>query len=263
MIDERYMQSGLMEVLDRPITGIELPPRVVLVRLGVTFALTFLLSQVYRFMNRQKADRHVMMHSMIYIGTVLSGAMMIIGTNLATAFGLLGAVSIIRFRTVVDNSVDMSFLFLAIVIGISAGLGLFVHAIVISIFVGTAMVVLHLAHERKRQPGSESFRLTFSVRRKAMKSKELQSLLTAVSAGAVLTSVKTKNKSIILDYEIPQIEIAKPEVVRNLELLSRLDDSVRIKISKAASHETGKAPGNLGVLMSMNEDMRQLPDDGD
>ena len=55
----------------------------------------------------------------------VSGAMMmiIIGNNLARAFGIAGAASIIRFRTPVEDARDITILFLLMGLGMAAGLG--------------------------------------------------------------------------------------------------------------------------------------------
>jgi anti-anti-sigma factor len=55
----------------------------------------------------------------------ISGAMMmiIIGNNLARAFGIAGAASIIRFRTPVEDARDITILFLLMGLGMAAGLG--------------------------------------------------------------------------------------------------------------------------------------------
>lgn len=61
--------------------------------------------------------------------------MMVIGNNLARAFGLVGALSIIRYRTVVKDIRDASFIFLALVTGFGCGVGAFQVAILTDIFV--------------------------------------------------------------------------------------------------------------------------------
>jgi hypothetical protein len=50
---------------------------------------------------------------------------MLIGDNLARSFGLVGAVSIIRFRVAVKPPMDMAFIFLIIVLGMACGLGFY------------------------------------------------------------------------------------------------------------------------------------------
>lgn len=139
-----------------------------LIRLSTTFLLVLALAVIYKRLNRGKEDCHIMMHSMIYIGVILSGAMMVIGTNLVVAFGLLGAVSIIRFRTVVDNPIDMSFLFLAIVVGISCGLGLFAHAFLLTFFVGVLIIILNRFRVGMTPPSHFTYRITISAKKESI-----------------------------------------------------------------------------------------------
>lgn len=72
----------------------------------------------------------------------VSGALMmiIIGNNLARAFGIAGAASIIRFRTPVDDPKDVTILFLLMGLGMSTGLGAFAVA-----GLGTAFLCITLA----------------------------------------------------------------------------------------------------------------------
>ncbi len=67
---------------------------------------------------------------------------MVIGNNLARAFGLVGAMSIIRFRTAVKETQDIMFIFFALSIGMAVGVGLHVIALFSSIFIGIITYVL-------------------------------------------------------------------------------------------------------------------------
>jgi hypothetical protein len=75
----------------------------------------------------------------------LAGAlmMMVIGNSLAHAFGIAGAASIIRFRTPVEDPRDVTVLFLAMALGMAAGLGAFAIAAVGTVFLCTLLVLLH------------------------------------------------------------------------------------------------------------------------
>jgi uncharacterized membrane protein YhiD involved in acid resistance len=67
---------------------------------------------------------------------------MTIGNNLARAFGLVGAMSIIRFRTAVKDTQDIIFIFFSLAIGMTAGVGLHALAIVGTLFIGLVSVLL-------------------------------------------------------------------------------------------------------------------------
>ena len=108
------------------------------------------LAQVYKIMNRSKRNNHIMMQSMVFISVILAGAMIVIGNNLAVAFGLVGAVSIIRFRISVGSFLDMSFIFLSIVIGMACGLGFYYIATIIAVFTGILMLAIHFSNFGKK-----------------------------------------------------------------------------------------------------------------
>jgi len=83
----------------------------------------------------------------------ISGAMMmiIIGNNLARAFGIAGAASIIRFRTPVEDARDITILFLLMGLGMAAGLGALAVAGVGTVFLCAMIPLLNLfSSERPR-----------------------------------------------------------------------------------------------------------------
>jgi uncharacterized membrane protein YhiD involved in acid resistance len=78
---------------------------------------------------------------------------LVIGNNIARAFGLVGAMSIIRFRTAVRDTMDMVFIFLSLAIGMACGVGLSLVAllgVIVSGFIITAMSFSHFGAHRRR-----------------------------------------------------------------------------------------------------------------
>jgi hypothetical protein len=61
------------------------------------------------------------LQSMILIAIVAATVMQAIGDSLARGLGMLGALSIIRFRTVIDNPRNMAFMFASLATGIACG----------------------------------------------------------------------------------------------------------------------------------------------
>lgn len=66
--------------------------------------------------------------TLVLITLILTMVMMIIGGNLALSLGMVGSLSIIRFRTAIKEPRDMAFLFWAIAIGLSCGAEMYVVA---------------------------------------------------------------------------------------------------------------------------------------
>jgi uncharacterized membrane protein YhiD involved in acid resistance len=79
--------------------------------------------------------------------TVISAlVILVIGNNLARAFGLVGAMSIIRFRTAVRDTMDMVFIFLSLAIGMACGVGLNVVALLGVAVAGIIIIALTYTH---------------------------------------------------------------------------------------------------------------------
>jgi hypothetical protein len=83
--------------------------------LGVAVTLT------YRFSVAGRVVAPTMHSSLVLLSMVAALVMMVIGNNLARAFSLVGALAIIRFRTRLRSPWDISFVFLALVVGIACG----------------------------------------------------------------------------------------------------------------------------------------------
>jgi len=80
--------------------------------------------------------------SLVLLTMVVSLVMLVIGNNIITAFGLIGALAIIRFRNVLKDTRDMVFVFLSLVIGMAIGSGKYLTASAGT--VATVMVMFYL-----------------------------------------------------------------------------------------------------------------------
>ncbi|MBD8489079.1 DUF4956 domain-containing protein [Echinicola sp. CAU 1574] len=80
-------------------------------------------------------------NAIIMLTMITTLVIMVIGNNLARAFGLVGAMSIIRFRTAVKDSQDIMFIFFALGIGLSAGVGLYAVTISSTLLIGLAIII--------------------------------------------------------------------------------------------------------------------------
>ncbi|NLP12741.1 DUF4956 domain-containing protein [bacterium] len=81
-------------------------------------------------------------NSLILLPMITSLVIMVIGNNLARAFGLVGALSIIRFRTALKEPLDIVYVFFAMAVGMAAGIGSYQVAFFGSMVIGSALAVL-------------------------------------------------------------------------------------------------------------------------
>ncbi|HPO16675.1 MAG TPA: DUF4956 domain-containing protein [Candidatus Hydrogenedentes bacterium] len=94
---------------------------------AIGLALAFLLGQLaawtYIYTHTGVSYSKAFVQSIIALTLIVTIAMMIIGNNIIVAFGLLGALSMIRFRNVLKDTRDTAFVFFAVVTGIACGTG--------------------------------------------------------------------------------------------------------------------------------------------
>ena len=82
-----------------------------------------LISLVYKLTHKGLSYSQSFMLTNIFVSVIVCMVIMIIGNNLARAFALVGALSIIRFRTVVKDTKDTSYIFWSLASGMATGTG--------------------------------------------------------------------------------------------------------------------------------------------
>ena len=101
--------------------------------------LSFIIAITYRGTHRGVSYSQNFTQNLVLIGCVVGIVMLVIGTNIARAFTLVGALSIIRFRTAIKDPKDVGFIFFVMVVGMACGTKFYPVAI-ITTFVGCGLV---------------------------------------------------------------------------------------------------------------------------
>ncbi|MDD8045468.1 MAG: DUF4956 domain-containing protein, partial [Verrucomicrobiota bacterium] len=120
----------------------------ILVRLSMATIMGLIIGSMYRwtFTGKPKSFRPSMVHTQVLL--CLGGALIwvIVGNNLARAFGLGGALSLIRFRTPVRDPKDTVVVFYSIIIGMACGLGNYATAVIGTGVLGLVLTFMRRAH---------------------------------------------------------------------------------------------------------------------
>ena len=90
--------------------------------------------------------------SLVMLSMVSAMVIMFMSNNVKLSLGMVGALSIVRFRTAIKDPIDTVFMFWAIAEGISLGAGYFIEGVVGAIFVGLLMVILTMVKGRSSAP---------------------------------------------------------------------------------------------------------------
>jgi len=101
----------------------------VIVNFGLPVVLMLPVAFIYTKTHRGVTYNQTFTHTIFVLAVTTSIIMMIIGSNIARAFSLVGALSIIRFRTAVKDSKDTGYIFAAIAIGMASGTGMYIVAV--------------------------------------------------------------------------------------------------------------------------------------
>ena len=89
--------------------------------LCLSFALSLVIGFVYRATHRGVSYSQSFVQTLVILGTTVGLIMLIIGSNIARAFALVGSLSIVRFRNAVKESRDVGFVFMTMAIGMACG----------------------------------------------------------------------------------------------------------------------------------------------
>lgn len=127
-------------------------------KLLLAFALGIVISVVYHWTHMGIAERSFT-DTLIILCMLISVVMVVIGDSVARAFSLVGALSIIRFRTVVQDPRDIAFVFFALATGMAVGASDPPIAILGTFLISGIIMLLHWWHGR--HPNRETFQLTF------------------------------------------------------------------------------------------------------
>ena len=119
-------------------------PIEILINLVLSFILGVLISLIYKKTHKGLSYSQSFMVTNIFVAVIVCMVIMIIGNSLARAFALVGALSIIRFRTVVKDTKDTAYIFLSLAVGMAAGTGSYFLAIAGSIIIsGIALMLFY------------------------------------------------------------------------------------------------------------------------
>ncbi len=108
--------------------------------------LGMILAGIYRATHKGLSYSQSFTQTIVFVSVVVALVMMVIGSSLTRAFALVGALSIIRFRTVVKDTKDTSFVFAALALGMAAGTSNYRLAGVGLVLVSALSWFMHLAN---------------------------------------------------------------------------------------------------------------------
>jgi uncharacterized membrane protein YhiD involved in acid resistance len=119
----------------QPLFVHSLSPLQALLQLTSALVCGIIIAFVYRKTYRGVNYATSQVIALLMLAMITALIIMVIGNNLARAFGLVGAMSIIRFRTAIKDTQDILFIFFALAAGLACGAGMYAIALTGTLFI--------------------------------------------------------------------------------------------------------------------------------
>ena len=196
-------------------------------RIAATLAVTALIALyifvIYRVVTRKTFYSKTFNISLVALAVVTSAIILAMQSNLVISLGMVGALSIIRFRTAIKDPMDLVFLFWSISIGIICGAGLYEIAVLTSLLVTVGIIGLDLIPTSKAP-------MMLVVNATELDAEE--AIVNAAKAAGKLCKVKSRN------YSAGHLDmIIEVRVANEAELVKTVSDIAAVTSVSLISHD--------------------------
>lgn len=192
----------------------------IIIALSFTFLIAIYIYQIYRICTRSSFYSKDFNKTLVLLALITAAIVLAMQSNLVISLGMVGALSIVRFRNAVKDPMDLVFLFWSISVGIICGAGLYLAAIVLSMFVTIALLILDFVPEKKgmmllviNSSQTDSMKEICEIIKKYTKNVKVKSRNITQHGLDVVIELKCKNEEAVVD------EIAKLEHIVSVSLL--------------------------------------------
>jgi uncharacterized membrane protein YhiD involved in acid resistance len=109
----------------------------------LSFVLSSCIGWVYRATHRNVSYSQSYVQTLVLLGMIISLIMLVVGSNIARAFALVGALSVVRFRNAIKETRDVGFIFLVMAIGMATGTRFYLLAIAATVAICLVIVIMY------------------------------------------------------------------------------------------------------------------------
>ena len=223
---------GITDVIKKSVlqgfTGGDMSSTEIMVTLGITFIIGVYIFFVYKMVSRTALYDKSFHISMTLISVITAGIIVAMQSSIVISLGMVGALSIVRFRTAIKNPLDLLFLFWSIGTGIVCGAGMFEIAIMIALITTIGMFILEY------MPGNRKMYLLIVNGNTNLEEEEVLAVAkTYVKKCKVKTrNIKKHGCDFIFEVDTKQEKelVAALRKVENIEQLSLLHHEGEVRV---------------------------------
>lgn len=210
-------------------------PLIVLARLVGSMLLGGVVAWIYQRTRPASDTSSSLSVTLVLLAILIAMVTQVIGDNVARAFSLVGALSIVRFRTVVRDTVDTAFVIFAVAVGMAAGAG---HpSVAVS---GIAVVGVAAWIMKWRQTGMES-EISYLLQVRVGLGHDVESVLAPALSAHVrsrrLVAMSTAKQGMAIEA-IYRIELQnEPSAGELLKALNRIEGVQSVSINRETTED--------------------------
>ena len=167
----------------------------------VTLVLSLLVKIVYTKFSTTISNKKEFSKNFVILGLTTCIVITIVKSSLALSLGLVGALSIVRFRAAIKEPEELAYLFLIIAIGLGAGAGQIIIITIGTIVSLTVIVFLYSLNTKEKNKINENLHFTISIDKKLSK-KDIDNLIKIIESQVShleLSSLNQSNKNLIIN----------------------------------------------------------------
>ncbi|MBO5891831.1 MAG: DUF4956 domain-containing protein [Oscillospiraceae bacterium] len=195
-------------------------PKIVVV-LALTAVIGIYIFFVYRITCRKAFYSRSFAISLVVNGMVTASIIMAMQSNVVISLGMVGALSIVRFRTAIKDPMDLGYLFWSISVGIICGAGLVEIALLASVMITMVMLFLHFVPNAKpalllivSAESADTEQLLVAVLKKDAKYFKIKSRNVTASGVDMIVELKTKQEHQLIS------DVSALEGIRSASLMT-------------------------------------------
>jgi len=125
----------------------------------LSFVLSAFVGWIYKITHRGTSYTQSFVFTLVLNGMIVALVMLIVGSDIARAFSLVGALSIIRFRNAVKETRDVGFIFFTMAIGMAVGTRFYLLAVVAAIVISLVILLMTRFNWYAREMSSQILRI--------------------------------------------------------------------------------------------------------
>jgi len=203
-----------------------------LVSLAVSSLLGLLISFVYARTRKAKAATSAFTSTLVLMPAVITVIIMLVGNDIARAFSLAGAFSIIRFRSAPGDPKDITFVLITMAVGLACGMGFIAYAVIAALALCGVELLLERVHYNEKKSVAQTLKIT--IPEDLDYRGAFDAVLARFTLKAELKKVKTTNLGSLFELSY---SVATKQGISEKEFL----DELRCR------------NGNLSITLSLDE----------